>query len=67
MSDATAFVFEAAASNSPIRMTLAQPRSAAHGGHGRLLKYDPANGKTTVLLGGLQFANGVALAADPRE
>ncbi|ASK34040.1 SMP-30/gluconolactonase/LRE family protein [Alloalcanivorax mobilis] len=35
-----------------------------HGGHGRLLKYDPATGTTTVLLKGLQFANGVALAAD---
>lgn len=35
-----------------------------HGGHGRLLKYDPVTGTTTVLLKGLQFANGVALAAD---
>ncbi len=35
-----------------------------HGGHGRLLSYDPASGKTTVLLGGLQFANGVALSPD---
>ena len=35
-----------------------------HGGHGRLLKYDPVSGKTSVLLGGLQFANGVALARD---
>jgi sugar lactone lactonase YvrE len=35
-----------------------------HGGHGRLLKYDPATGTTTVLLKGLQFANGVALTAD---
>lgn len=32
-----------------------------HGGHGRLLRYDPATQKTTVLLSGLQFANGVAL------
>lgn len=35
-----------------------------HGGHGRLLRYDPATDTTTVLLDGLQFANGVALAPD---
>lgn len=35
-----------------------------HGGHGRLIKYDPATGKTTVLLSGLQFANGVTLGPD---
>lgn len=35
-----------------------------HGGHGRLLKYDPTTQKTTVLLAGLQFANGVAIAPD---
>lgn len=35
-----------------------------HGGHGRLLKYDPASGKTTVLLRGLQFANGVTVGPD---
>ena len=35
-----------------------------HGGHGRLLKYDPASGKTTVLLSGLQFANGVTVGPD---
>ena len=32
-----------------------------HGGHGRLLQFDPSTGSTTVLLSGLQFANGVAL------
>ncbi|MGD9723790.1 MAG: SMP-30/gluconolactonase/LRE family protein [Pirellulales bacterium] len=32
--------------------------------HGRLLRYDPASGKTTVLLDGLYFANGVALGPD---
>jgi sugar lactone lactonase YvrE len=37
-----------------------------HGGRGRLLKYQPATGATTVLLDGLQFANGVALAPDGR-
>ena len=35
-----------------------------HGGHGRLIKYDPASRKTTVLLGGLQFANGVTVGPD---
>jgi sugar lactone lactonase YvrE len=35
-----------------------------HGGRGRLLRFDPATGDTTVLLEGLQFANGVALAPD---
>ncbi|MFP1683970.1 SMP-30/gluconolactonase/LRE family protein [Alloalcanivorax sp. C16-1] len=35
-----------------------------HGGHGRFLRYDPANGTTTVLIDGLQFANGVALSRD---
>lgn len=35
-----------------------------HRGHGRLLKYDPHTHTTTVLLGGLQFANGVALSQD---
>ncbi|BAU75400.1 SMP-30/gluconolactonase/LRE family protein [Metapseudomonas furukawaii] len=31
--------------------------------HGRLLRYDPASGKTEVLLKDLYFANGVALSA----
>ncbi len=31
--------------------------------HGRLLAYDPATGKTRVLLDGLYFANGVALSS----
>lgn len=35
-----------------------------HGGHGRLLKYDAQSQQTTVLLDNLEFANGVALAAD---
>lgn len=35
-----------------------------HGGHGRLLRYDPASDQTEVLLDGLQFANGVALSQD---
>jgi sugar lactone lactonase YvrE len=35
-----------------------------HGGRGRLLRHDPSTGATEVLLAGLQFANGVALAPD---
>lgn len=35
-----------------------------HGRHGRLLRYDPASGETTVLLRNLPFANGVALGPD---
>lgn len=35
-----------------------------HGGHGRLLKYDPISKATSVLLDGLQFANGIALSQD---
>jgi sugar lactone lactonase YvrE len=35
-----------------------------HGGHGRLLVYDPASGVTKTLLDGLNFANGVAVSHD---
>lgn len=35
-----------------------------HGGHGRLLAWHPESGKTELLLSGLQFANGVAVAGD---
>ncbi|HET9599490.1 MAG TPA: SMP-30/gluconolactonase/LRE family protein [Anaeromyxobacteraceae bacterium] len=35
-----------------------------HGGRGRLLAWDPATGATRLLLSGLQFANGVAVAGD---
>jgi sugar lactone lactonase YvrE len=35
-----------------------------HGGRGRLLAWDPATGATRLLLDGLQFANGVAVAGD---
>ena len=38
-----------------------------HGGHGRLLQFDPATGVTTTLLDGLQFANGVAVAPDQQS
>lgn len=37
-----------------------------HGGHGRLLKYEPIADRVTVLLDGLQFANGVAVGPDER-
>lgn len=35
-----------------------------HGGHGRLLVYDPATGKASVVLKGLNFANGVAVSPE---
>ena len=35
-----------------------------HGGHGRLLRYEPATGAVEVLLADLQFANGVVVAPD---
>jgi len=35
-----------------------------HGGHGRLLVYDPASSKATTLLDGINFANGVAVSHD---
>jgi sugar lactone lactonase YvrE len=35
-----------------------------HGGHGRLLEYDPATRQTKTLLSGLNFANGVAVSHD---
>lgn len=38
-----------------------------HRGSGRLLAYDPATGRTRTLLGGLSFANGVAVSHDQRS
>lgn len=35
-----------------------------HGGHGRLLAYDPATSALEVLLDGLAYANGVAISGD---
>ncbi|MEM6927726.1 MAG: SMP-30/gluconolactonase/LRE family protein [Myxococcota bacterium] len=35
-----------------------------HGGHGRILVHDPATGRTTTIVDGLDFANGVALSDD---
>ncbi len=35
-----------------------------HGGHGSVFKYAPANGETTLVVGGLNFANGVAISDD---
>lgn len=32
-----------------------------HGPNGRVLRYDPANGQTTIVLDGLSFANGIAM------
>ncbi len=38
-----------------------------HGGHGRLLVFDPARKTAEVIAGGFSFANGVALAHDERS
>lgn len=38
-----------------------------HGGHGRLIEWDPATGRATVVRDGLQFANGVAMSPDQRS
>ncbi len=35
-----------------------------HGGHGRLFRYDLANGKITLVKDGINFANGVVLGPD---
>jgi sugar lactone lactonase YvrE len=35
-----------------------------HGGHGRLIEWDPATGRATVVRAGLNFANGVAMTPD---
>jgi sugar lactone lactonase YvrE len=35
-----------------------------HGGHGRLIEFDPRSGRASVLLDGLNFANGIAIAPD---
>ena len=37
-----------------------------HGGHGRIIAFDPASGESRLVLDGLQFANGVAISADQR-
>lgn len=48
------------------RFTHHQTREAIleHGGDGRLLAYHPETGATELLLSGLEFANGVAVAGD---
>jgi len=38
-----------------------------HGGHGRLLEWDPVTRRVQVILAGVNFANGVALDADERS
>lgn len=35
-----------------------------HGGHGRVIEFDPASGSTDTLLDGLNYANGIALSED---
>ena len=38
-----------------------------HGGNGRLLVFDPAAGKAEILVKGLNFANGIAVARDQKS
>jgi sugar lactone lactonase YvrE len=35
-----------------------------HGGHGRVYRYNPNNNETTIVMDGLNFANGVAVSED---
>ena len=37
-----------------------------HGGHGRIIAFDPGSGSARVIIEGLNFANGVAVSADNR-
>jgi sugar lactone lactonase YvrE len=37
-----------------------------HGGHGRVIEFDPRSNQSRVLMDGINFANGVAIAADDR-
>jgi sugar lactone lactonase YvrE len=37
-----------------------------HGGHGRLLRYELSNGKITLIMAGINFANGVVLGPDEK-
>lgn len=49
----------------PTLVLLCTHRTAPQGAKtGRLLKYDPANHTTTVLVRGLWYANGVAVSKD---
>ena len=38
-----------------------------HGGHGRLMEWDPATGRATVVAAGFDFANGVAMSPDQQS
>jgi sugar lactone lactonase YvrE len=37
-----------------------------HGGHGQIIRFHPATGATSIVLDGLNFANGVAISEDQR-
>jgi len=37
-----------------------------HGGHGQIIEFNPGTGVTSVILDGLNFANGVAISEDQR-
>lgn len=69
-SDGRIFFTDATTKFPPARFGGTYPASLLdimeHGSHGRLLRYDPQTRKTTVLLTGLNFANGVAVSPDQR-
>ena len=37
-----------------------------HGGHGRVIEFDPASGSARIIMDGLNYANGVAISDDDR-
>ena len=37
-----------------------------HGGHGKIIAFNPVTGESRLVLGGLQFANGIAISDDQR-
>ena len=63
--DGTVYFSDASSKFGPARE--ARDDVIEHGGHGRLLAHDPDSGDTRVLLDGLQFANGVAVAPDQQS
>lgn len=63
--DGTIYFSDASSKFGPARQ--ARDDVIEHGGNGRLLRHDPQTGETSVLLDGLQFANGVAVAPDQQS
>lgn len=57
--DGTIYFSDASSKHGPRTHGMAD--AIEHGAHGRLLRHEPATGKTDVLMDGLHFANGVAV------